>query len=456
MKTIVGSPAMAGLVGSLIAGLLICRLPDSQMPRISALAIRAVIYVLITTLGGFAGIRLYWNRSTDHFRSNHPLSLGPFVLINAAGWVWVPSIILLSHEDSLVSLVQAVFGSAVFAAGLRKVASQTTSYDLSPCSDHQSGRDELFARSVRAPPREAHAYVIAICIYLAAYAVHVGETLEASGLMALCSFICVWKLTLAPIPCARSNETAARDASRLTYNALTAVLITLFALFYGVGRRDRANATFAPGSGPSQNDDFQRRHQPQDSTSGISGYESIILWPIPSRKKIVALVPAAVSSLEKRGTKRITIRFDGAYWYFQPPNTRPGPRAHHADGSPLALNIQVNNFIPLNMEAHQRLGTGVPLKNCAEIQVSIKNRDNRPGSIVLAVLLSDSASPQSSPIYLGQQPVTTSAPAHFSIEAVPSDDVLRFPIPERANIRKFDEISVSFRQACVTRFRLPC
>ena len=96
------------------------------------------------------------------------------------------------------------------------------------------------------------------------------------------------------------------------------------------------------------------------------------------------------------------------------------------------------------MEAHQSLGTAVPLRRCGEIQVSIENRDNQPGVITLAVMLSDSASPQSSPLYLGQQPVMTSEPGHFSIKTAPVEELLRFAIPKQSTIRKFDQISVIF------------
>ena len=324
MKTVIGLPAIAGLVSSLIVAFLMCRLPDSQMPSVSALAIRAVIYVLVTTLAGMAGVQFYWNRSSARFRPSRPISFGPFILVNAAGWVWVPSIVLLSREDSLVSLVLAVLGSAVLAAGLRKIVSQPSCSDHSLSSDRESEQGELFAQSLRTPPSDAHAYVIAICIYSAAYALHVGETLGASGLLAICSFIWAWKLTLAPFRCPHTTEIIAPAASRFVRNALTAVLITLFALFSGVGKRERANAAFTIGTGQSQNDDSQKKHQRQDSASGISGYESIILWPNPPRKEIVAPVPATVSPFEKRSTKRMAIRFDGAYWYFQPPDTRPG------------------------------------------------------------------------------------------------------------------------------------
>ncbi len=442
-KTFIGLPIIAGLVNSLIAAFLLCRLPDSHAPSLVALLVRAVIYISIATLAGMAGARFYWNRSSVAYGPEVPLSFGLFAVVNAAGWVWVPSVVLLSREDSLVSPALAMLGSVIFARGLRKIIPAADGFD----HENTSGYDqrELFAESLRTPPREAHAYAIAVCLYAAVFALNKHETFDASGLLALCAFVCAWKLILAP---AASNvdtrESTAGAASQLARNTLAAVLITTFALFSGVDRRDRASAALALGSGQSQHDNSREKRQPQASASGISGYESIILWPTPPRKKVLAPVPAASSPFETRNAKRMAIRFDGAYWYFQPPDMRPGPRAHHAAGNPLAVNIQVNNSIPLDMEAHQSLSIAVPLKHCGEIQVSIENRDNQPGAIALAVLLSDSASPGSSALYLGQQPVVTSEPGHFSIKAVPAVEVLRFPVPRQAHIRRFDQITVFF------------
>ena len=114
-----------------------------------------------------------------------------------------------------------------------------------------------------------------------------------------------------------------------------------------------------------------------------------------------------------------------------------------AHGTPLAIDIQSNNFIPLVMEAHQTLGSAIPLARCREIQVGILNSNHRPGTVNIAVLLSDSAQPNSQ-LYLGQQPVTSSLPGPFAVSTSPESETLRFPISLPAKIRKFDEVTVLF------------
>jgi len=186
------------------------------------------------------------------------------------------------------------------------------------------------------------------------------------------------------------------------------------------------------------------RHPATVSASGISGCESIILWPIPEKKQIAAPVPASISPFAARAARPLVIRFDGPYWYFQPPGERPGPRAHQAQGNPIAVNIEANNFIPLTMEAVQNLSSPIRLSRCREIQVTVENRDNLRGPIALGLLLTDSSAPGKPSLSLGRQPVLSSEPAQFTIKSVPADEVLCFPIPDRAKIRKFDEITVLF------------
>jgi hypothetical protein len=73
-----------------------------------------------------------------------------------------------------------------------------------------------------------------------------------------------------------------------------------------------------------------------------------------------------------------------------------------------------------------------------------ENSDNRPGAIALAVLLTDSTPPGKPTLYLGQQPIISTQPGHFSIKPSPTDEVLRFPIPRPGKIRRFNGITVLF------------
>jgi hypothetical protein len=447
MTRFIGFLVSAGLINASIAAILLCNLPDDHFPSLAALFARASIYVVVASLAGLLGARFYWNRSSTPSNSDPPLSFSLFALANAAGWVWVPAVVILSTQDSLASPALAVLGAAILATGLRKIIPPVSIPPRPPWSAAEWPEGELFADTLRTEPREFHGYVIAVCIYIAAYDIHDQWNLWAAGLLALCAFLIVWKLSRDANPSAQSRNKGARAATRLALISLPAILVTLFALMFGVASRNRAEAArLAATDGASKGGGSNEKptRPAGNPASGISGYESIILWPVSEKKQIVPPLPAESSFLAPGTTKPLVIRFDAPYWYFQPPSKRPGPRAYQAHGTPLVANIEANNFIPLIMEAHQNLGSFIRIDRCREIKVSILNRDNRRGVLNLAVLLTDTASPAQTYLYLGQQPVVTSQTGAFTVKSAPAAEVLRFPVPVQAKIRKFDEITVMF------------
>jgi hypothetical protein len=443
MTRFVGFLVSAGLINASIAAILLCKLPDAHFPSLTALFIRASIYVAVACLAGLVGARFYWNRSSTPFNSDPPLSFSRFARANAAGWVWVPAVVILSTQDSLASPILAVIGAAILATGLRKIIPPPP-VPLRPAWFAAEWPErELFADTLRTEPREFHGYVIAVCIYIAAYDIEDQWNLWAAGLLAFCAFAIVWKLSRDPDPTAQLRNKGTRAAARLAPIALTAILVTMLALMFGVASRNRA-ARLASGDRASQGGDTNEKPAHTVEASGISGYESIILWPVPEKKQIVPPLPAESSFLAPGTTKPLVIRFDAPYWYFQPPAKRPGAKAYQAHGTPLVADIKANNFIPLIMEAHQNLGSSIRINRCREIKVAILNRDNRRGALNLAVLLTDSALPAKPTLYLGQQPVVSSQPSQFRIKSSPATEVLRFPVSASAKIRKFDEITVMF------------
>jgi hypothetical protein len=442
----VGFLAIAGVLNSLIAAFLFLRLPPSQSPSLAALLLRSSLYVGVSVLAGMAGVSFYWKRHSAPFNSDPPLSFTLFALTNAAGWVWVPSVVFLSRQDSFATTLLASFGAAILATGLRRVLPPTIGlFQLRPLAP-ESEEYELFAQSLRTVHREGHGYVIAIGIYTAAFALQDGWILTSSAIFGVCAFVVALKLTIVPDVAMVETDRCARAALRLARIALAAVLVTTLVLFVGVARRNQADGAFAIGNRGSQGGDSD--HEPKTSAKGaapgISGYESIILWPVPEKKEIIPPLLPKTSSQSVRAAKLLVIPFSGTYWFFQPPDKRPGPQAHTAHGNPMDVDIRANNFMPLIMEAHQNLGTAVRVARCREILVTVDNRDNRPGAVALGVILTDSVSREKQELYLGQQPVVSSEPGRISRKSSPTIEVLRFPIPARARIHKYDAITVIF------------
>jgi len=451
-----GFIVVAGLLNSLIAAFLFLHLPDAHAPTLTTLVVRASIFVLVGALAGTAGAWYYWRRPASPFLVDPPIPFRLFALASAAGWVWVPAIVLLSREDSPVTCPVAVLGAALLANALRQAIPSRAL--LFPASEslHPFHDQPLFAATLRTAPREVHGYLLALGLYIAGYELVNGWILDAGGMLALCAFLFVWKWTLepgaAPGDKHHSSKQTARATRRVALILVPAVLVTLFALLYGVGHRNRLEAIASAqsrGNAPSPADDAAQhsRANTPPSANGISGYQSIILWPFPQKKEFLPPLPQPASLLAPGTTRPLIIRFDGPYFYFQPPHKGPSLAALQVRGTPLIHDFQSNNFMPLVMEAHQTLGSAIPLARCREIQVGILNSDNRPGPINLAVLLSHSSAP-SNQLYLGQQPVLSSQPDHFAFKPTAVAETLRFAIPvsgsASAKLRSFNQITVMF------------
>ena len=434
LRTFIGFFVSAGLVNAAIAAVLLCRLPQSNWLPLSGLLLRATLYVLVGAAAGVMGAWFYWRRFSHPYRQRSPISFGAFSLICASGWVWVPAAMLLSTQDSKVTALIGLLCGASLGAGLRKgILLPQPAIQLAPVEDKQ-----IFTATLERVPPESQGYLIAICIYVAAYAQHEGEPLIAALLCAVAAFLFAWNWKQ---PAEESHRRRNRDAAwRLARGAALAILVTAWALMLGLAHRNAsANAAFAADSDSSRD---QHNGKPAKSSLGPGGFESVILWPFPPKKQLIPPIPVPANYLGLEKSRPMLIRFDGVYWYFQPPDKGPGRSAHQAHGTPLGVNIQANNSFPLMMEAHQRLVGPVRLSRCAEIDVQIQNRDNVNGALSLALLLGDSTLPNGPTLFLGKKEIETSLPGFFSYKTAPVFETLRFAIPSTAPIRRFDEITV--------------
>ena len=436
----------AGLLICLLAVFTFLRLPAAHLPTLTSLCLRALAFVVVAALAGTAGSWYYWKNSASPFSANPPLPFAIIALACAAGWVWVPATVLLSRQDSPFTAAVAVLGATLLAFALRKaIPSDVVLPPLAPIPDAEP--NPLFAATLRKNPFQFRGYILAACIYVAGYQLFNYWMLNGSGLLAACAFVFAWTLTTAPnakpAGPAAARKQSTRAACRLAFVIALAFLVTLFAMLHGVGHSIRGEAVLATGPAQSDVADEKAEAATRPSANGIAGYHSIILWPDPEKKQILPPLPQPTQLLAPGETKPLIIRFDGQYWYFQPPNRRPGPTAIQAHGTPLVHDIQSNHFVPLVMEAHQTLGSAIPLARCREIQVGILSRDNRPGAINIALLLSHSSAPANQ-LYLGQQPVASSQHDAFAVKSAPAAETLRFPVPESAKLRTFDQITVMF------------
>lgn len=431
----------AGLLNAMIGSYVFCRLPDVRTLNLISLCVRASLYVLVGVLAGVAGSWFYWNYFSGSFREKPPLPFSLFALVCAAAWVWVPSMVLFSQQVSAAAALVAALGAAMLALGLRSATRTIFAPNSEPRTLWEYNNIELFAESLYEPPFDVRGYAIAIALYAAGWALTSHSNYTAALLLASSAFLFTWERTA---PLDRQFEMRSeyrRSLRRLALVALPALLLTMWAMLDGFAHRNLAAQT--PHLHANSANAKQKNGGP--TGLGLSGYESIILWPVPDKKQIVAPVSPGAGLIAKGTRQPIVLRFTGAYWYFQPPDAQPGPRALQAHGTPLAENIRASNALPLYMDAHQNLSAPVRVARCGEIQIELEDSGNASGPVAMAVLLGDSSAPPHTPaIYLGRQPVLSSEPGQPASNSAPARETLRFFLPTHATIRQFDQITVMF------------
>jgi hypothetical protein len=137
--------------------------------------------------------------------------------------------------------------------------------------------------------------------------------------------------------------------------------------------------------------------------------------------------------------KPVIIPFDGAYWYFKQPDTRPRPDARIQKGDPLQANVRSTDHHALAMEAHQSLPTPLSGDCCQAMRIELINGDDRPGLIRIELMLRDTSAGSS--LLLGSIAIPSSQ-GYIPLNRPPVPESLRFPMPAVAHGKKFDEITV--------------
>jgi len=443
-----------GLINAMIAAFVLCQLPPSHTPTLQSIFMRAALYVGIGVFAGFVGTYLHWHSPASPFRTNPPLPFPLFALVCAAGWVWVPSLGMFRQQISGLTALVAGIGAFFLAVGLRQLTSSllAPAPQLTP-SPTEKGF-ELFAESLYSPSGEASGYIIAISLFAALMALAAHENLIAAALLATGTFLFAWKRTF--VSSSSASNPYRRPALRLALVAIPAVLITAWALLDGVAHRNRSEslAVLAADNPVPAREDSSKEARPESRSRGNGGYESLILWPYPEKKPFGAPI-VTQSSWLKPGTRQpLIIRFDGSYWYLQNPDKHPGPTAHEAHGTPLGADIRSINDMPLVMDAHQELGGSIPISRCGRIDVEIENRDDRVGTISMAVLLTDASAPGKPEVYLGQKMISplqeetgaldlaATGASDLAMKRAGRMETIEFAVPAGARVRRFNEITV--------------
>ena len=183
------------------------------------------------------------------------------------------------------------------------------------------------------------------------------------------------------------------------------------------------------------------RHTPRLALN--SDYSGVILT-LPAKPHPHIELPASSDQTNFSTTlpKPVIIPFDGVYWYFKQPDTRPRADAHVQHGDPIKANVLSTDRRALEMEAHQMLSNPISGDCCHTIRIELLNGDDRPGLIRIELLLKDTSGKPGSSLLLGSVPIPSSQLKHIPLNRPPVHESLRFQMPAAARGRHFDEITI--------------
>jgi hypothetical protein len=168
----------------------------------------------------------------------------------------------------------------------------------------------------------------------------------------------------------------------------------------------------------------------------------ILTLPAKPHPHIEPPVRANLTDFSTHLSQPVIIPFDGVYWYFQQPDTRPQPDAFVQQGDPIKARVRSTDHRPLAMEAHQALSTPIDMDCCHALRIDLLNGDDRPGPIEVELVLRNTSSKHGSSLLLGGITIPSSRAPSIPLNRPPVSESLLFAMPATARKRRFDEITV--------------
>jgi hypothetical protein len=411
---------------------LICKVTRSRELSLADIVLRAVEYVVLAACAGTVAVYLNVRRDAGV----GDLSRNTISRTMAAGWVYVPCLLLLYWEQSPWTLLAMTLAALSTAFGLSRLFPHPAGATTAQTPDHPA------LPSLNGLPPADSPFQLAFWTALAAQACLIcliaGYPTFALLLLATAVFLPAWRWSALDVSAA--HRWIGRRPPLA--HAVIAVLMTAYALAWGNG------SAGSPGRGATTSAKTPPSAKPAaEDRDPSSGYYGIILWPPPKKTEMVdpALDPSASESGHL--SKPLLIPFDGPYWYFKAPANAPSPRAHVARGEPTDVNIRSTNWSPLMMEAHQTLSKPIDAACCSEIDVALTNGDTRPGVINVGVLWTDTTNPTAPhqpQLFLGVKPIPSSQLDPIPQDRAPVKETLRFDVPPAPSMQRFNQITVIF------------
>src|ERR1700722_20362517 len=426
----VSSPLLLPMLGSIlttsiIASLLI--LPPSR-PTLSfqQLLLRTAFDLTIAVCIHVATVLSIWRLIRDYVEP----SVGTLTVHIWAVVVWLPLITTLTAERSLwiSCIVPWAFANAITFINLWSKLPQ----DDEPVAP--SGR--VFLQPLSTPP--LWRALLPYCITVVAMQVGLASLVTGHPWSATALISAGVMLFLMRHPFVQGMAKSRRKFSRFSLLQTAAVFFLISTALtpylqkaYGLRSLASLLAVRAPLVRPA-------------TKSAIGSHYSGVILTLPAKPHPRIEPPTASdeSSFSSALSKPVIIPFDGVYWYFKLPDTRPATDARIQQGDPIKANVRSTDYRELAMEAHQTLLNPISGDCCHAMRIDLLNGDDRPGPIRIELLLRDTSGKPGSSLLLGSIAIPSSQLQHIALNRPPIPESLRFQMPAKARGRRFDEITV--------------
>lgn len=176
-------------------------------------------------------------------------------------------------------------------------------------------------------------------------------------------------------------------------------------------------------------------------------YSGVILTMPPQHLRNLVTPPLSFFQHPNLNNVPAVIPFDGAYWYFQVPDERPGADAYKMRGDPIQVGVRATNEYPLTMEAHQSLEQPIRLDCCRAIRVDLRSTEYGAGGVYIGLILRNTTNQAT--YTLDYQVLPSSVDARLeqrsALSRAPAEESLSFPLPHTERGAQFNEIVVTIR-----------
>jgi hypothetical protein len=407
------TPPLAGLLAAGIVAHIASPTPRTHSLSWPGLIVTAVACVAITALSAALVTVLGYPRPRrPHIRG--------VIWRTSATAIWFPPFAFFLAERS----------AWTFVAGAALVASLTRLLYFCRCAMGNA----LTQRGWKL----YSALCISVCGEIGIVSAYMRWTTAAALLLSVAVAILTWRLAAMSAPSPHSRQ---------WLPALAAVLLIAGGLtpYLKIHPHQGGGGSW---SRPEHADPARPARSEKHASSGFAqggDYAGVILWPeMPKRAPLVTPPAASRNPFAAARPKPLDIPFNGAYWYFQPPDKHPPPDSFVTHGNAAVTGFRSADHRPLAMEAHQNFGELIALSCCSRIQIAIANADRYPGTVSLELILTNTSVAGQPSQSLGTEDVTSTPRWSPSRGQSPVEQTLSFPIPARSAIRQFDKVTIRF------------